>query len=521
MKNLNIFGLSVLMLILSACGGGGGDPETGDSPLSISNIPNQQAAAGETKNINFTVTGEGAGEVTATDITATSSDQAIVEDSGLAVSGAEGSFSLAITPTDAEEGSADIALSATADGETATEDFTFTIGDGGTDPGTGNPGGADALPESGTPGYGKAVAVSGDYAAVGAPQDSSVYVYQRSGDGWTLQTTLTPDDVASSLDTTPGNFGWSVALDGDSLLVGAPLTSSGDSNNTGAVYGFRRSGNDWGNAQIIRPTSRGVEDRFGWSVAADGDFIIVGAFLDDDNGTDSGRAFVFQYGADGGNPNIWVERDQLLPSDVAAGSQFGASVGISNGYAVVGAPNAAKTAGTPNSGTAYVFQYDNSREWNEVQKLTASDAGEGDRFGRAVAIDGDYIVIGSFLDDNNGDESGSVYVYELQGAAWESVSEAFTPADGAADDQFGRSVAISNGTALVGAYRRDDGGTNGGTAYLLDLSGVSVTSELNNPGAEEDKFGASVALSADALIIGAYDLDNNIEVNGSAYIYAR
>jgi hypothetical protein len=149
-----------------------------------------------------------------------------------------------------------------------------------------------------------------------------------------------------------------------------------------------------------------ADDEFGESVAISGDYAIVGAYRDDDNGTDSGSAYVFERDGSGN----WAEVTKLLASDGAADDDFGESVAISGDYAIVGAP-IDDDNGT-DSGSAYVFERDGTGNWTEVAKLLASDGATSDYFGTSVAISGDYAIVGAYLDDDNGTDSGSAYIFE-------------------------------------------------------------------------------------------------------------
>ncbi len=153
-----------------------------------------------------------------------------------------------------------------------------------------------------------------------------------------------------------------------------------------------------------------VEDFLGVSVAISGDVAIVGAYGDDDHGTYSGSAYVYRF--DGIN---WVEEQKLLASDGAAGDWFGFSVAISGDAAIVGAMLDEDNGNA--SGSAYLYRFD-GMTWAQEQKLLASDGAAGDRFGWSVAISGDVSIVGAYGDDDNGFFSGSAYVYRFDGVTW-------------------------------------------------------------------------------------------------------
>ena len=264
----------------------------------------------------------------------------------------------------------------------------------------------------------------------------------------------------------------------------------------------------------ITASDGGAVDQFGFSVSISGDYAIVGAFLDDDNGDDSGSAYVFKR-----TGSSWAEEAKLLASDGAADDGFGFSVSISGDYAVVGA--ALDDDNGDNSGSAYVFKRTGTI-WSQEAKLLASDGAALDRFGFSVSISGDYAAVGAYFDDDNGDDSGSAYVFKRTGTSWAEEAK-LLPSDGAADDLFGYSVSISGDYALVGARFDDDNGDDSGSAYLFKRTGTSWAQEaklLASDGAAGDVFGHSVSISGNYAVVGAALDDDNGGDSGSAYVYS-
>ena len=251
------------------------------------------------------------------------------------------------------------------------------------------------------------------------------------------------------------------------------------------------------------------EDVFGYSVAISGDTAIVGAFGDDDNGLTSGSAYLFDI-ADPANPG---QIFKLLPNDGAAFDGFGRSVAISGATAIVGAPRDDVFA--ENSGSAYLFD---TTTGQQLFKLLPDDGGaENHVFGNSVAISGATAIVGAESDDDNGVLSGSAYLFDT--ATGQQLFK-LLPNDGAAFNAFGKSVAISGATAIVGAWRDDDNGGNSGSAYLFDTStGLQLFKLLPNDGAAGDLFGVSVAISGATAIVGAKHDDDNGSLSGSAYLY--
>jgi len=206
-----------------------------------------------------------------------------------------------------------------------------------------------------------------------------------------------------------------------------------------------------------------TEDYFGYSVAISGTQAVVGAYGNDDNGNASGAAYVYEDSGAG-----WVEVAQLNADDAAAGDLFGYSVAIDNGTVVVGAHGDDDNGGA--SGSVYLFE-DNGSGWTQIAKLTSSDGAAGDYFGAAVAIGDSAVLVGAYGDDDAGSKSGSAYVFQNTGSSWEEVAK-LAGADGAESDFFGRSVAIDNGTAIVGAVGDDVHGAGSGSIYVYEDSGA-------------------------------------------------
>jgi len=218
------------------------------------------------------------------------------------------------------------------------------------------------------------------------------------------------------------------------------------------------------------------DDWFGYSVSVSGDTTVIGAYRDDDNGSDSGSAYIFRF-----NGSNWVQEAKLLASDGAANDYFGISVGISGDTAVIGASN----------GSAYIFRF-NGSSWVQESKLLASDGA----LGQSVGISGDAAVIGASGDDDNGEYSGSAYIFRFNGSNW--IEEAkLLASDGAAHDSFGISVGIWGDTAVIGAVGDDDNGNDSGSSYIFRFNGSSWVQEaklLASDGAEDDYFGWSVGI---------------------------
>lgn len=257
-----------------------------------------------------------------------------------------------------------------------------------------------------------------------------------------------------------------------------------------------------------------ADDHFGWSVAIDGDVAVVGAYLDDDGPTDAGSASVYRW--DG---SIWSGGSKLVASDATENSRFGSAVTISGDVIAVGAYQA-DTTGANNAGAVYVYQYEGD-SWVKITQFTASDVDENDNFGWSIASDENLIIVGSYGDDDNGNRSGSAYVYRWDGLTWNEEAK-FTAPDGAETDYFGYAVAIEGDLALIGAWGDDETHSNEGAAYLYRFDGTNWNQEAKltaSDGFASDEFGESVSLSDDWVVVGSSGADNGGTNRGAVYVY--
>jgi hypothetical protein len=361
--------------------------------------------------------------------------------------------------------------------------------------------------------FGRAVAISGDAAVISALGDDhagllsgSAYIYRLDGTSWSEEQKLTASDA-----TALHLFGYAVGISGDAAVVAARDNTP----SPGSAYVFRDDGLSWTQEQKLT-ASDGVDgDQFGSSAAISGDVVVVGARWDDDNGTNSGSAYVYRF--DGAS---WMEEQKLTRTDGAADDEFGYSVAISGDVIVVGALRD-DDAGV-DSGSAYVFAYDGA-SWMEEQKLVAADAAADDQFGVAVGVSGDAAVVGAHFDDDNGGLSGSAYVFAFGGTSW-TQEQKLLASDGAGSDTFGSSVGISGDSIVVGAPLDGDAGNGSGSAYFFRFetsSGWTEAAKLTaSDAAAGDTFGFSVAASDGSALIGARQDEDNGTRSGSAYAIA-
>jgi hypothetical protein len=366
---------------------------------------------------------------------------------------------------------------------------------------------------------GYSVSISGDYAVVGAPADDdngtesgSAYVFKRNGTSWVQEAKLLPLKEDGTSDGGVNNyFGRSVSISGDYVIVGAYGSDDNDLSNSGSAYIFRRTNTSWIQEAKLHPSDRSAEDWFGWSVSISGDYAIIGARGSDDNDlSNSGSAYIFRR-----TDTSWIQEAKLLPSDRSAEDWFGWSVSISGDYAIVGAPG--NDDNGTDAGSAYLFKCTGAT-WAQEAKLISSDGAEDDLFGQSVSISGDYAIVGAPENDDNGTDTGSAYLFKRTGATWAQESKLLS-SDGAEDDLFGYSVSISGAYAIVGTRRVDDNGINSGSAYLFKRTSASWSPEtklLPSDGAFNDLFGYSVSISGYYAVVGA-SRDNNEDVTDSAF----
>lgn len=369
--------------------------------------------------------------------------------------------------------------------------------------------------------FGGAVALSGDTALVGVhraqvganPYQGAAYVFTRTAGVWKQQQKLIADDGETN-----DSFGISVALSGDTALIGVFYDRIGTNAYQGSAYVFTRSGTSWTLQQKLVANDGLSGAIFGASVALSGDIALVGAPDDGTNGV-AGSVYVFTR-----NGTTWSQQQKLTSSDGEAYDYFGGTLALSPDTALIGA-HGDTVGGNINHGSAYVFTR-NGTTWNQQQKLNASDGNAGAYFGQSVALSMNTALIGARGDDVGVNANqGSAYVFTRNGTTW-TQQQKLTASDGAADDVFGESVALSGNTALITADFDDIGANvNQGSAYVFELSGTVWSEQqklIASDGEADDRFGVAVGLSPDTAVIVAQNDSINMNFRqGSAYVYAR
>jgi hypothetical protein len=380
-------------------------------------------------------------------------------------------------------------------------------------------------------------------------------------------------------------FGWQVSVSGDTVVVGAPRESSNangvngnQSNNSfaeaGAAYVFTRSGTAWTQQAYLKASNTDLADHFGYAVAVHGDTIVVGAIDESSNSTgvdgsqannlssSSGAAYVFVR-----TGTTWTQQAYLKASNTGVADRFGVGVSVSGDTIVVGAfgesSNAVGVNGnqadnsSSSAGAAYVFVRTGTT-WTQQAYLKASNTGANDWFGLSVSLSGNTVVIGAMQEDSdatgvNGSgtdvatESGAAYVFTRSGTTW--GQEAYLKASNTdSGDVFGASVSAYGDTVVVGAHQEassatgvngnqsDDSAPQAGAAYVFVRGGTSWSQQAYLKASNTDsfdRFGESVSVSVDTIVVGARgedsnatgvngnQSDNSVSFAGAAYVFVR
>lgn len=379
------------------------------------------------------------------------------------------------------------------------------------------------------------VDISGDYAISGAPNHDTnnnnnqgqAYIFHREGNTWVEQEKLFDPNGAANED-----YGFSVGIDGDYAVVGAyehSLATGGDV--LGKVYIYFRNGVNWDLQAELTASDGATDDWFGYSVAISGAYVIVGALYHDTNGNDNqGKAYIFHR-----TGTTWAEQAILVTEDGAgetghANSEFGNAVDIFGDYAVVGSHRQLGAVGGQ-QGKFFVYHRNNTN-WEQQAALTAGNS--SDFLGTSVGISNNFVIAGAPRHDTDGKiDQGTAYIFGRTGSSWAATPQKLIAADGVVGDFFGVSVGMHNQRAIVGAnHHATNGNPNRGKAYIFqpdnngDWEEVSTLISSDGKGSGEgdsrgDEFGYSVAISDTAAIVAAryFDEDFINSREGKAYIF--
>ncbi len=312
--------------------------------------------------------------------------------------------------------------------------------------------------------FGYSVSLEGDIAVVGAHRDDqagyragAVYVFTRTGDTWTEQAKLIADDAE-----TEDYFGVSTSIYGDTIAVGADY----EDGQRGAAYVFVRNGDTWTQQAKLVSSDIAGGDRFAHTLSLYGDTLAVGAHTNDDQGSNSGSAYVFTR-----QDGSWSQQAKLIPPSGTYEDVFGADLDVYEDTLLIAKPNDRHQG--IYTGSAYVYVR-NGDTWSLQQKLTASDASSYDKFGESIALFGDIAVCSRAYYNFGSGKVGNAFVYQRNNGSWNEIHK-LSPTDGAVSQHFGgyRCIAVSGNTVVVGAPKDDEKGSDAGSVYVYELD-VSV-----------------------------------------------
>ncbi|QJE97054.1 choice-of-anchor D domain-containing protein [Luteolibacter luteus] len=368
--------------------------------------------------------------------------------------------------------------------------------------------------------FGTSVSISGNLLTVGAYRNDTpaantgaCYVFDLGGVTPTVPSVVLSRPTADEDDY----FGNAVSISGNRIVVGAWRDDTGDLD-SGISYVYDLSGEIPANpVAALDSPHQGSADHFGSAVSISGDLVVVGSPDSDSGATRAGRVSVHDLASSKPSATLaFIENPTPAFNDA-----FGAAVAASAPWIVIGAPG--DDAGAPNAGSVYSYNFSAGPATSPAHVLPNPAPEAGDGFGTAVAVSGSLVAVGSPLDDMGAVDSGVVHVFDLSSenpAVPVFIIPNPTPA---VDDRFGCSVGISGTRLIVGAMRDDVGATNSGTAYVFDLDGNLPTIPwltLSNPSpAAEDGFGNAVAVFFNRVVVAASADDTGATDAGSVYVY--
>ncbi|KAJ5067624.1 hypothetical protein M0811_02812 [Anaeramoeba ignava] len=359
--------------------------------------------------------------------------------------------------------------------------------------------------------FGFSTAISDKYSIIGAPftnrtgnSEGSAYIFEYQNNQWIQKTEFSPQN--SNIENF---FGFSVAIENPYVVIGSPSNNE-NGPSSGCIYVYNNTNDTWSFQSQVFPNDGQIGGHFGYSVDISGTQMIVGSYGTNESGLDSGSAYIFQL-----NGIVWIQQAKLVPADLNSGDYFGFSVGISNEYAIVGAPH--QSLSGIDSGAAYLF-HKNGASWVQNSKLIASDGSGYDRFAWSVAIDNSYAVVGAFYHQDH----GAAYVFQNQNGIW-TQSQMLTASDAFDLDYFGRSVKINGDFIVVGADGRTDNSVvDSGAAYVFQNSNgnwIQSAKVVASDAKDNWYFGYALDLSDNQVIVGAYGADNDGYLTGEMFSY--
>lgn len=364
--------------------------------------------------------------------------------------------------------------------------------------------------------FGNSIAIDNDWLIVGAPYDQpygagsgSAYFYQRSGTTWVQKQRV---DGTATYGSTGDRFGTSVAIDGSRAVVGA-YADFGKVTKSGTAYVYERSGTTWSYGARLSASDGASYDEFGYAVAVKGNTIAIGAPGRVYSGSylDAGGYYIFlRSGAS------WTQNKSYTHPGLNLDS-MGQSIALADANTmVIGMPKR-QVVSTYGVGAVSTWSYSGTA-WTQTQFITPTSYVSYQYFGSAVAVDGSFLVIGSYGDSSDGG-TGSAYVYEKPGTSW-TFNTKLTDFDRKSGDNFGSSVAVSGNTIVVGSPGKDLTGSNSGAAFVFTRKGTGWKENARltaNDAAASDAFGNAVAIDGETCFVAAFNDDDPSADSGSSY----
>ncbi len=369
--------------------------------------------------------------------------------------------------------------------------------------------------------FGQTVDMCETYMVVGASgndtygaEAGTVYVFRYDTDRWVADGQLFAEDARSY-----SQFGRSVAVTEDYIAIAA-LDPQKQNKVGGVVYIFERGDNGWQQAARLTALDALLAEDFGSSLAINDNLVLIGAKKDSENGKDAGAAYLFEK-----MNGSWKESVKLIASNGDSGDRFGSSVGLSEEFLVVGAPNARADGLQKRSGLVYVFHKDRSGWYEHSRLSTNTDAPvAGNKFGGALAMDGNIAIVGAAGGDKQGeDESSAAYIFQRKDNEWRQIAE-LMPDDAIQASCFGSAVDVRNGFAAVGAPARDGEIDKEGAVYLFrgnKTDWQQVACLKSGKEVYTEALGVDVALNEQTLAAGvSIDHQNTISETGAVWVFA-
>lgn len=284
----------------------------------------------------------------------------------------------------------------------------------------------------------------------------AVFAFEREANSWSQKQILTAKDAKAG-----DAFGQSIALTERFVVIGAPHSDAPDKD-SGSAYVYVRESDRWRFHTKLTATDGAEGDLFGISVAIDGNTILVGADLNDERAEKAGAVYVYEF--DG---KQWNHQAKLMAQDGADTDIFGVRVALFGDTALISARRDDVEGIGEDAGSAYIFERTKGK-WTQTQKLVAPDGKAGDRFANGVALSKETALISAIHHNVIGNNAGAVYVFKKQLGQWRYTTK-IVASDGVPEDRFGWNVALSNKTAIIAVPHRNDNGSASGAAYILDL----------------------------------------------------